>query len=145
MDIDVTPVLRILLIIGAVLMTASMLCRIRKARVRMGYAIFWLIFSLIILILAIFPGLAGVLARLVGIRTSGNFIFMFIIALLIVEIFSLTVRLSEVEAKLYEKVEQDAADKGVETYGPAADRGVETYGPADEERGLNLGHTSDRR
>lgn len=95
-----SPVFQGLLIFGAVLMTYYILKRIRQSKLQIEYAIFWIIFSGILLIFSIFPFLVAIFTRMIGIELPVNFIFLFFIFILILKAFFQTIETSVLENKL---------------------------------------------
>ncbi len=102
--------LRLLLFVGALLTTGYVLFKIRRSKVQIEDSIFWLFFSLIILVLSIFPDIATMASELLGITSPVNFIFLVILFVLIVHQFSLTIRFSQTNNKLKELVQKKALD-----------------------------------
>ena len=78
------PTLRILLIISALLVTVFVARRIRKGQFSVGDTLFWLLLSLSILFAAIFPAVPIALADALGIASPSNFVFLVVIALLLI-------------------------------------------------------------
>lgn len=95
-----SPVFQLLLISGAVLMTFYIMKRIRQSKLQIEYAIFWIIFSGILLVFSIFPFLVAVLTRMIGMELPVNFIFLFFIFILIVKSFFQTLETSALENKV---------------------------------------------
>ena len=85
---------RILLILVAVLTAVSILRKIRKEKVQIQYSIFWILFSLLLIILAVFPVILITLSHRLGIGSPANLVFLIIIFLLLVKSFNLTVEIS---------------------------------------------------
>ena len=83
----------------------------RKQDKKMNDAIFWVIFGLILLVLAIAPEFSYFMANLFGITSPANFIFLAIIALLCEKLLTVTIKLSQLE----EKVEIMAAEIAIRT------------------------------
>lgn len=109
--------LRVILIAGALATVAFMLWRIRRSRMQIRDSIFWIIFSGILLVLSIFPDLASWASQLLGFVAPINFVYLFIIFVLLIRMFSNTLRISQLDAKvqhlaqrlaLYEKDQADA-------------------------------------
>ena len=92
--------LRILLIVAAVITVIWILKKIRKSKVKMEDAIFWLVFSGVLLILAVFPQISFWLSELLGIESPANLVFLLIICLLIEKIFTLSIITSQLEEKV---------------------------------------------
>ena len=95
-----SPVFQVLLIFGAILMTYYILKRIRQSKLQIEYAIFWIVFSGILLIFSIFPFLVAMLTRMIGIELPVNFIFLFFILILILKAFFQTIETSALENKV---------------------------------------------
>jgi hypothetical protein len=64
------------------------------------YAIFWIVFSGILLIFSIFPFLVAVFTRMIGMELPVNFIFLLFILLLIMKAFFQTIETSALENKV---------------------------------------------
>ena len=95
-----SPVFQGLLILGAILMTYFILKKIRQSKLQIEYAIFWIIFSGILLIFSIFPFLVALLTRLIGMELPVNFIFLLFILILILKAFFQTIETSALENKV---------------------------------------------
>ena len=95
-----TVTLRIFLIIASLLTVIWILRKIRKMKVKMEDAIFWLIFSALIIILAIFPEISYWLSKILGIESPANLVFLFVICLLLEKIFTLSIITSQLEEKV---------------------------------------------
>ena len=85
---------QIVLIFVSVMTCAFILRSIRKSQVQINDAIFWVFFSLILLVFSIFPSLAETIASALGIVSAVNFIF-----LLLINQFQLTLKLSKLDTK----------------------------------------------
>lgn len=103
--------IRILLILISFLSTYFMLKKIRQSKLQIEYAIFWIIFAILIILLAIFPQVAYWGARLLGIISPINMIFLFVIFILLVKVFLMTIELSSLENKVQELVQKMALDE----------------------------------
>lgn len=102
---------RIVLVFVSLLSTIEMMKKIRESKLQIEYAIFWIIFAGMILILAIFPELAFWGARILKIQSPINMIFLFIIFILLVKVFLMTIELSSLENKVKELVQKIALDE----------------------------------
>ena len=91
---------RILLILMAVLLMFFVIRRIRKASLRIEASIFWVIFSILLVIMAVFPGICMFFADLLGVASPANLVFAFIIFLLLVKGFSQSLEISTLQQKL---------------------------------------------
>ena len=113
---------RIVLIIGSFCTAAFIVKKIRQSKLQIEYAIFWLIFAGILVVLSIFPEIEIYGAAIMGIYASTNFIFLMIFFLLIIKVFLMTIELSTLEYRVKELTqkiaikEKEEADieKGIE-------------------------------
>lgn len=92
--------LKALLIAASVLTVAWILRKIRKNKVKMEDAIFWIFFAAILLVLAIFPEISFKLCQILGIMSPSNLVFLVIIFLLVEKIFTLSIIVSQLEDKI---------------------------------------------
>lgn len=100
--------LRIMLIVGAVLTMVYFLGKIRSNRLQIGYAVFWSVFSLAMILLAIFPGIVEVAAGFVGVSSPVNLLYLAILFCVIMKLFDVTVKLSKVNSQLTELTQKIA-------------------------------------
>lgn len=105
-----TITLRIVLMIVSLLNCVWTLSSIRKARIKIESSIFWIIFSIVLLVISFVPELVEFGADLLGVQSPSNFIFLVIIFLLILKLFRLTMYLSQLEKKVDHLVQRYAID-----------------------------------
>lgn len=79
--------LRFFLILGSVITCFYVLHRIRISKMRTEDSLFWLLFSLILVILGVFPGVAILFAGWIGVQSTANLVYLVIIFMLIVRVF----------------------------------------------------------
>lgn len=122
-----TPIFRILLIVVSLLTTYYILKRIRQSKLQIEYAIFWILFSGVLIIFSLFPWLVSLFTRMIGMQLPVNFIFLLFIFVLMVKMFFMTIELSTLENKvkdltqelaLEEKERQDEQKKLLEETNP---------------------------
>ncbi len=106
-----TTMLRVLLILVSVATMGMMIRKIRQAKVQIEDSIFWILLAMLLVVFSIFPTVADNLARLFGIYSTANFLFLFTIFLLIVKLFTMTLRISQLETRLKELVQKMALDE----------------------------------
>lgn len=92
--------LKALLVVASILTVSWILRKIRKNKVKMEDAIFWIFFAGILLVLAIFPEISYELCRIFGIMSPSNLVFLVIIFLLVEKIFTLSIIVSQLEDKI---------------------------------------------
>ena len=95
-----SPVFQGLLIFGAILMTYFIMKKIRQSKLQIEYAIFWIIFSGVLLVFSLFPFLVALVTRMIGMELPVNFIFLLFILILILKAFFQTIETSALENKV---------------------------------------------
>ncbi len=106
----ISAAMRVGLLLGGIGNAVYVLKKIQKSKIANEEAVFWVWSSFIIVLFAVFPGLPIFFARLLGIESSANLIFLFFIALLLVRVFQLSLKLSALERKIV-KMNQKTAIK----------------------------------
>ena len=101
-------VLRILLILGALAMLCFVLKRIRVAKLKIEHALFWIVFSAILVVIGIFPQIIYFVAEQIGFMSSVSMVFLCIIGILIIKVFLMTIQISHLEHKVDSLVQQIA-------------------------------------
>lgn len=104
-------VLRILLIVFSVAATIGVIGKIRKAKMQIEDAVFWVLFSFLLILLAVCPPLLYFFTNLLGVQSPANLLFLVIIALLLAKVFSMSVRISILEEKLMTLAQNEALDE----------------------------------
>jgi len=102
--------LRIVLIVASVLCLLYMLRKISQSKVRIDDAIFWIVGSFGLVIISIFPQISSWCCDLLGIQAPVNFLFLFMIFILLVKLFYMTIRVSQLESKVSEMSQRYALD-----------------------------------
>lgn len=103
-----TPSLRIVLITSALLVMFFIVRKIRKFQIQTMDAVFWLLYSFSFVILALFPQLAEVVSNALGFQSSSNFVFLYVIAVLVMRDFSATVKYAKMRDKIIKLVQEIA-------------------------------------
>ena len=113
----ISLVFRIALIVCSILTTVFMIKKIRNSKLQIEHAIFWLMFAFLLIVISLFPQLTIWGAKLLGIYSSTNFIFLVILFIVIIKLFmaisNLEYRIKELSQKIAidEKFEADSNDK----------------------------------
>ena len=105
-----TPTLRVVLIVVSILTTFMIMRKIRQSKLQIEDSIFWLGFSSILIVFSIFP-LPDLLAELAGTYTTANFIYLAVIFLLIVKMFHMSIKQSQLETKIKDLAQKIALDE----------------------------------
>ena len=78
--------LQILLIIFTVLFFIVLVKNVKKGKLRTDYALAWILCSIALIILSVFPQIAFFAARLIGVISTANIVFAAIIFMLIISL-----------------------------------------------------------
>lgn len=112
---------RIVLMLFALAALAFVLWKIRKKQLLMADSVFWFIFALLTVILAIFPQVAFFFSNLLGVQSPSHLVFLGFIALLIVKEVNASVQISSLRNQVADLVQEEALRNGEED----ADKGSE--------------------
>lgn len=103
-----SAVLRIILIVASLGTCIYISRKLKKAQVDTHDTIFWLLFSLILIIISLFPEVADWIAVRMGIYSTVNMVFLIIIFALLLRVFQLTLKTSRMEHRINILVEEIA-------------------------------------
>lgn len=103
-----TPVLRIVLIVMSILTTSYMMRKIRNAKAQIEDSIFWIFLSALLIVISIFPSIPAFVSKILGIMAPVNFLFLFMIFILLVKVFSMSLKISALETKLKNLIQEIA-------------------------------------
>ena len=106
-----TLTLRALLIIVSILATTGVIGRIRKAKMQIEDAVFWVLFSFLLILLAVVPRVLYFFTELLGMQSPANLLFLVIIGLLLMKVFSMSIKMSLLEEKLKTLAQNEALEK----------------------------------
>ena len=97
-----TTLFRIVLVVVCVATFAAVIQKIRRSRMRLEDAVFWVLLCVMFIIFAVFPAVPDTLASMLGIYSTANFLFLFMIFILLMKIFTMSLHISELEKKIEE-------------------------------------------
>lgn len=103
--------LRVFLVISAVAVLYFVIRKIRKSKFEASDSIFWLFFIALLVVLGCFPQISYGLSDLLGFSSPSNFVFLCVIAILLIRVFSLTAKMSLLRTKVDSLVQEVALDK----------------------------------
>mgnify|MGYP004588924295 FL=1 len=106
--------IRVLLIIGALALLGFMFKKIRQAKLKIEYAIFWIVFSLVLVCMGVFPQILTRIAIILGFQSPVNMVYLIVIFVLIVKLFYTTLHISALENKIDSLVQQIAIDRKID-------------------------------
>lgn len=94
-----------LLIAGSIITFLFVMKLIRKSTVRIEDTLFWIVFSIVLILLSIFPKSLFNLSHILGFQSPINLIYLIIIFVLIVNQFLMTLKISRLTIKQKELVQ----------------------------------------
>ena len=107
--------LRIILVVISMLSMLNILKRVRKSKLQIEYSIFCIVFSILLILVAVFPQPMFVLAQILGIQSPANMVFLFVIFILLIKLFNMTIEVSQLQYKQQELVQKIALDENKKT------------------------------
>ena len=87
--------LQILLVLFFIILVKN----VKKGKLRTDYALAWILCSIALIILSVFPQIAFFVARLIGVISTANIVFAAIIFMLIILVYVLFNKVSMLEEK----------------------------------------------
>lgn len=100
--------LHIILIVGIIAYLIILFSFIRRRRFLLKYSLLWIAFGIVLLFLAVFPGIFVRIVHAMGIEIASNGLFFLMFAFLILIILSLTAVCSGLSDKTRELIQQTA-------------------------------------
>lgn len=100
--------LRLMLILGALLALFVVAKQVKKSKILIEDAVFWVVVSCILVLLAIFPDVAINLAYSLGFMSPSNFIYLVIIVVLLWKVFTSSAEISRLKARVNELAQEFA-------------------------------------
>ena len=74
--------------------------KIRSAQVQISSTVFWILFMFVLVIVSIFPGILINVAYRIGVESPANFVFLSIIFVLLLKVFSLSLHVSKLQHQI---------------------------------------------
>ena len=94
--------------LGALLTFWFVLRKIRKAEVTIADSTFWFLFALSLVLMGVFREIPFFFANVFDIESPANFVFVYVIAVLVLREFYTTVEISQLRAKVRNLVQNEA-------------------------------------
>lgn len=101
-------VLRVILIASSLAMLAFVIRKVKKSKMQIEYTVFWVLFGVLLLFISLVPKIVYFFAKLIGIQSPTNLVLAFIIFILVIKQFLMTIEISQLEVKIKELVEEIA-------------------------------------
>lgn len=125
-----TLTLRVVLVLVSLMTLLFVMRKVRSSKIRLEDSMAWILFSGVLFVLSVFPGIFDFLAELAGVYSTVNFVFLFFIFVLLILCFSLNMKVSQMDTKIKELTQLLAIEK-FERYSndlPKRDEGDEEIG-----------------
>lgn len=103
-----SALLRVLLFLVSVFTAVYISRKLRYSQIQIMDAVFWIGLSFLFVILSVFPRIAIFISKGIGIDSPANFVFLVIIFLLLIKCFLLSIKVSQMEDKLNNLVQEIA-------------------------------------
>ena len=120
--------IRIVLFVGSVLSFFIVVRNIKKRKIRMEDGIFWIVIGFMLVILRIFPQIAVWLAGVFGVQSASNCVFLLVIFLLGAHQFTLSIKISGLNVKISELVQNEAVTDMLERESGKAEKEIGEIG-----------------
>ena len=98
--------LRICLVALSIISLFYIIRKIRYSKMQIEYTLFWIVLSIIMILMAVFPQIVYWITWLVGIASPANMVYLFIIGILLVKVFMMTIEISNLESKLQALIQE---------------------------------------
>ena len=95
-----TVALRICLVALSIISLFYIIRKIRYSKMQIEYTLFWIVLSIIMILMAVFPQIVYWIAYMLGIMSPANMVYLFIIGILLVKVFMMTIEISNLESKV---------------------------------------------
>ena len=106
-----TLTLRVVLVLVSLMTLLFVMRKVRSSKIRLEDSMAWILFSGVLFVLSVFPGIFDFLAELVGVYSTVNFVFLFFIFVLLILCFSLNMKVSQMDTKIKELTQLLAIEK----------------------------------
>lgn len=100
--------LRILLVIGALTSLVVVGRQVRRQKILVEDAVFWIVLAAIFVVIAVFPDIAIGAAYALGFMSPSNFVYLAIIVLLLWKVFTNSSEISRLKTKVNELAQEIA-------------------------------------
>lgn len=106
-----TLTLRVVLVLVSLMTLLFVMRKVRNSKIRLEDSMAWILFSGVLFVLSVFPGIFDFLAELAGVYSTVNFVFLFFIFVLLILCFSLNMKVSQMDTKIKELTQLLAIEK----------------------------------
>ena len=100
--------LRVALIIMSVITFFFVMNQIRRSKIEIGESLFWIVMSVILVIISIFTQIPAFFSRLLGIQSPSNFVFLVAIFFTMLKLFTLSIEVANEKQRMKSLIENVA-------------------------------------
>lgn len=93
-------IFRVILVLVSLGTFFYMMKKIRQSKVQIEDSIFWILFSVVLIVISIFPQIPDFFAELMGIYSTVNLVFLVIIFVLLAKNFYMSIHISQLDYKI---------------------------------------------
>ncbi len=108
MGIEIYIALRVALILMSVITFFFIIKQIRKNKIEIGESLFWIVMSIVLIVVSVFPQIPEFFAKLLGIQSPSNFVFLVAIFFIMMKLFTQSVEVAKQKQKLKSLIENVA-------------------------------------
>lgn len=98
--------LRICLVALSIISLFYIIRKIRYSKMQIEYTLFWIVLSIIMILMAVFPQIVYWITWRMGMVSAANVVYLFIIGILLVEVFMMTIEISNLESKVQALIQE---------------------------------------
>lgn len=98
--------LRICLVALSIISLFYIIRKIRYSKMQIEYTLFWIVLSIIMILMAVFPQIVYWVTITMGMVSAANVVYLFIIGILLVKVFMMTIEISNLESKVQALIQE---------------------------------------
>ena len=91
--------------------------KIKKAQIKIEDSIFWILFWIGIVLLSIFPNIIAIPVQMLKVDSPANLIYLIFIFILLIRVFAISVKMSQLENKIKELAQRTAINDKISREG----------------------------
>lgn len=99
---------RIILALVSIITCWFVLRKIRKTQMQIEDALYWILVSIGLVLLSIFPQIVTFFSDLIGVESDTNFVFLVMIFVVLIKLFFLSLNISQLKCKLKTLIQEQA-------------------------------------
>ena len=98
--------LRICLVALSIISLFYIIRKIRYSKMQIEYTLVWIVLSIIMILMAVFPQIVYWITIAMGMVSAANVVYLFIIGILLVKVFMMTIEISNLESKVQALIQE---------------------------------------